>query len=114
MIAIITAFLAIIFIAAVLIPFASADRKWIITVTAVIALAIFSAIPAIRALTGTESEYVFAGSLVTGKIPVRIDALSGFFILIINFTFITGAFYGLQYMKAYRSQSTNMSWHCIS
>ena len=114
MMAIITAFMIIILFATVLIPLVSADRKWIITVTAVIALAILSAIPAIRALTGTESEYIFRGSLVTGKIPVRIDALSGLFILIINFTFITGAFYGLQYMKAYRSRSANMSWHCIS
>ena len=45
---------------------------------------------------------------------MRIDALSGWFILIINFTFITGAFYGMQYMKAYRTQKANLSLHCIS
>lgn len=111
---IITAFIIIIFLTVLLIPFVSVQWKGMITVTAVITVAVLSSIIAFRALYGADSEYLFQGSLVTGKIPVRIDALSGWFILIINFTFITGAFYGLQYMKAYRAQKTNLSLHCIS
>src|SRR6185437_8431086 len=112
--AIITLFLLIILSAIALIPFVRVQWKGIITVATVIAIAILSSIVAFHTLAGKSFEYVFQGSLVTGKIPVRIDALSGWFILIINFTFITGAFYGLQYMKAYRSQKSNLSLHCIN
>ena len=111
---IITTFIVIILSAIVLIPFVNVQWKGLITVTTVTAIAILSSIIAFQALAGENSEYLFQGSLVTGKIPVRIDALSGWFILIINFTFITGAFYGLQYMKPYRSQKDNLSLHCIS
>ena len=111
---IITAFIVIILSAIVLIPFVSVQWKGMITVTTVTAIAILSSIIAFRALTGENSEYLYQGSLVTGIIPVRIDALSGWFILIINFTCITGAFYGMQYMKPYRSQKSNLSLHCIS
>src|SRR6185295_14851073 len=52
--------------------------------------------------------------LMTGEIPVRIDALSGWFILLINFTLITGAIYGLQYMKQHREQTSNITIHCIA
>ena len=111
---IITAFIVIILSAIVLIPFVSVQWKGMITVTTVTTIAILSSIIAFRALTGENSEYLYQGSLVTGIIPVRIDALSGWFILIINFTCITGAFYGMQYMKPYRSQKSNLSLHCIS
>jgi hydrogenase-4 component B len=112
--AIITAFIVIILSAILLIPFVPVRWKGMITVAAVIVIAILSSILSFHALAGESVEYIFQGSLVTGKIPVRIDALSGWFILIINFTFITGAFYGLQYMNAYRSQKSNLSLHCIS
>lgn len=111
---IIGAFIVIILLAIALIPFANVKWKGIITVTTVAAIALLGSIPSVRAMTGTNSEYMFTGSLVTGKIPVRIDALSGWFILLINFTFITGAFYGLQYMKAYKSRKSALSLHCAS
>jgi formate hydrogenlyase subunit 3/multisubunit Na+/H+ antiporter MnhD subunit len=111
---IITAVLIIVFSAIILIPFVNVRGKGVITVAAVIIVAILSSIIAFRALTGADSDYLFHGSLVTGKIPVRVDALAGMFILIINFTFITGAIYGLQYMKPYKSQKANLSLHCIS
>lgn len=112
--AIITAFVVIILSAIILIPFVPVQWKGMITVAAVIVIATLSSILSFHSLAGESVEYIFQGSLVTGKIPVRIDALSGWFILIINFTFITGAFYGLEYMKAYRSQKSNLSLHCIS
>ena len=112
--AIITAFIIIILSAIVVIPFVSVRWKGMITVATVTIIATLSSFIALRALAGVDSEYLFKGSLVTGKIPVRIDALSGWFILIINFTCLTGALYGMQYMKAYRSQKDNLSLHCIS
>lgn len=111
---IITLFILIILSAIVLIPFVTVQWKGIITAATVTAIAILSSSISIHALAGESFEYLFHGSFITGTIPVRIDALSGWFILIINFTFITGAFYGLQYMKAYSAQKSNLSLHCIS
>ncbi|MBI5373474.1 MAG: hypothetical protein HZA79_15730 [Sphingobacteriales bacterium] len=112
--AIIAAFIFVILSAMALIPWVNVRWKGIVTVAAVCLLALLSSRIAVGALSGNEFEYIFRGSAVTGPIPVRVDALSGFFILIINFTFITGAFFGLQYMKAYREQSTGISLHGIS
>ncbi|MBK5272612.1 MAG: hypothetical protein JJE22_16540, partial [Bacteroidia bacterium] len=112
--AIITAFIVIILSAIMLISFVPVHWKGMIAVSAVIVIAILSSIIAFRSLTGADAEYLFAGSLVTGIIPVRVDALSGLFILIINFTFITGAIYGLQYMKAYRKEKSSLALHAIS
>lgn len=110
----IDAFIAIMLSALVLIPLVRVQWKGVITVATVIAIGLFSSIIAFNALTGENFELIFHGSLVTGKIPVRIDALSGWFILLINFTCITGAIYGMHYMKTYRTQTTNLSMHCIS
>ncbi len=65
--AIIAAFILIILLAIVLIPFVNVQWKGIITVTAVIVIAVLSSIIAFGALSGTDFEYLFQGSLVTGK-----------------------------------------------
>jgi hydrogenase-4 component B len=106
-------FILLVLSAFVLVPVVSARWKGIMTVTIVSILAILSSSIAFQSLIGTTFEYLFRGTLVTGVIPVRIDALSGWFILIINFTFITGAFYGSHYMKAYYEQKANLSLHWI-
>ncbi|HXL55808.1 MAG TPA: proton-conducting transporter membrane subunit, partial [Chitinophagaceae bacterium] len=111
---IVTPFIATILLSSLLIPFISTKWKGIITVSAICVIAVLSSIIGVQTLGGTNFEYSFAGSLITDKIPVRIDALSGWFILIINFTFITGAVYGLHYMKQYQSQTSNLSLHCVS
>ena len=110
----IAAFIIIILVSVLLIPFVNSKWKGIVTVSAICGVAAVTGIIAVQALGGQDFEYTFAGSLITGKIPVRIDALSGWFILIISFGFITGAFYGLQYMKPYKSQTANLSLHCIT
>ncbi|MEP7111108.1 MAG: proton-conducting transporter membrane subunit [Ferruginibacter sp.] len=111
---IITAFIIINFLAIALIPMVNVKWKGLITMSAVTIIAILSSIIAFQSLAGENFEYLFHGSLVTGNIPIRIDALSGWFILIINFTLITGALYGLQYMKPYKLQRSNLSLHCTS
>lgn len=111
---IVAAFILTVFFAIMLIPFISVKWKGIVTVTAVVVFAILSSTIAVHAMNEKQIEYLFRGSLATEEIPVRVDALSGFFILVINFTFLTGAFYGFHYMKAYRDQKSNLSLHCIS
>jgi len=108
------AYITILSAALLLVPFLSVREKGLVTIAAVISTAILSGYLAVNALAGNELELILAGTQVTGEIPIRIDALSGWFILAINFTMTTGALYGLQYMKAYRDQSANISLHCIA
>ena len=110
---IIIVFIIVVLAAIILIPFAGVKWKGIIAIAAVLTNTVLSSIFAIRALAGVDFMVIFPGSFVTGAIPVRIDALSGWFMLIINFTFVTGAFYGFNYLKAYRTQTANLSLHGI-
>ncbi len=107
-------YLAILAAALLSVPFLQVRAKGLVTVAAVIGCALLSGYLAGNALVGNELEILLPGTLVTGGIPIRIDALSAWFILVINFTMITGALYGLQYMKAYREQTANLSLHCIA
>jgi formate hydrogenlyase subunit 3/multisubunit Na+/H+ antiporter MnhD subunit len=77
----------------------------------VLLVAITTSIPAINALMGNPVDFSLAGSAFFGDIPIRIDALSAWFILIINLTCINGAFYGIGYMKPYKEQKANLSLH---
>lgn len=100
--------------AILLIPFLSVKWKGITTVSVVIANALLAGAVAIKVLAGERFDLLFYGTPVTGEIAMRIDALSAWFILLINFTMVTGAVYGLQYMKSHREQSSNITIHCIA
>jgi len=97
----------------ILILRADAKYKAFIAYAMVLMLAIGTSFLAIRALTGHPFAVMISGTMVFGDIPLRLDALSAWFILIINFTMLTGGFYGIDYMKAYREQKTNLSLHWI-
>ena len=75
--------------------------------------AVLTSIPAINVLMGKEFEFIFPAIKFFGEIPLRIDTLSAWFILIINFTSLTGAVYGSGYMKPYSEQKSNLSFHWI-
>ncbi len=77
----------------------------------VLLVAIATSIPAINALLGNPTDILLSGSAFFGEIPIRIDALSAWFILIINLTCINGAFYGIGYMKPYKERKANLSLH---
>ncbi|HNW50062.1 MAG TPA: proton-conducting transporter membrane subunit [Prolixibacteraceae bacterium] len=80
---------------------------------AVILNAIITSIPALQAITGTAINLsVFSGNLL-GNVQVTIDGLSAWFILIINFTSITGAIYGNGYLKEYQNSHQKLSLHWI-
>ncbi|MEI6048478.1 MAG: proton-conducting transporter membrane subunit [Bacteroidota bacterium] len=92
----------------------NAKGKGIITVSTVIVVALISSFFAIKALMGNSYEIVLSGTILFGSVPVRIDALSAWFILTINFTIITGAVYGFNYMKKYRERTSDITMHCIA
>lgn len=99
---------------ALFIPFLKVNGKGIAAFALLTVNALISGYFAIQSLLGTSISFILPGSFVTGAIPLRIDALSGWFILIINLVYVTGGFYGLFYMKAYREQRNNLALHSIA
>lgn len=88
--------------------------KGIVAVFSVIGVAVISSIVAGEALSGNTYEVIMNGSEIFGNVTVRIDSISAWFILTINFTFITGAVYGFNYMKKYRERGNAITLHCIA
>ncbi len=66
------------------------------------------------AVSGIQFQANINGGSVFGDIPIRIDALSGWFILLTNFTVLTGILYGRRYMKHYENKSGMISLHFAS
>ena len=106
-------FLITLGIAVFTIPFLPTKMKSITAFFLVLILAIASSIPSINVLTYSPIEGVFYGGFVFGNIPLRIDSLSAWFILMVNFTCVNGAIYGIGYMKSYSEQKTNITLHWI-
>jgi hydrogenase-4 component B len=88
--------------------------KGIIALTAVVTMGIFTGFIAVRALLGFSYETVLSGTFIFGDVPIMVDSLSGWFIITINFTFITGAIYGFSYMKRYSDRRSSITIHCIA
>ncbi len=98
----------------VCIPFFGTRNRGIIALAAVTFQFIIISIAAISIFTNGSSEFNYAGSAATGIIAVRFDYLSAWFILLISFTFLTGAWYGFQYMKVYFEQKDELALHIIA
>ena len=90
-----------------------ARMKAYAAIFAVAANSIVTSWLAIVALTGGVISFTFYGGEVMGDILLRVDELSAWFILIINFTCITGVLYGSQYLKAYDNPAKKLSLHWI-
>ncbi len=88
--------------------------KGIVAVSTVIILASISSFISIKALLGNNYEIVLSGPIIFGKVAIVVDSLSAWFILTINFTMITGALYGFNYMKKYSMMKNEITLHCIA
>lgn len=108
------AFILIPFLGLLFFPFLRVKGKAVIIFSIVLLNAVVSGYFAVQSLLGNTFEFILPGSIITGNIPLRIDAISGWFILIINFVFLTGSFYGIFYMKAYKGQRNNINLHGIA
>jgi formate hydrogenlyase subunit 3/multisubunit Na+/H+ antiporter MnhD subunit len=94
--------------------FAVSDKyKSMVAVIVVLANAILTTIPAIFALTQNTQTGIFSTPHLLGDIITKVDSLSAWFILIINFTSINGALYGSGYLKAYSHLKVNRELHWI-
>jgi len=79
----------------------------------VLANTVLSSIPSVLALTvGPQTGVINIPHLI-GNISLRIDSLSAWFILIINFTSITGVLYGTGYLKSYSKLKANLEMHWV-
>lgn len=107
------AYISTIIICLLLIGLMGAKHKGRVAVAGVILLSIISSIPSVKALMGDTLAFLLQGSWVTGTIMVQIDPLSAWFILIINFTFITSVIYGDRYMQEYIQLKQNLGMHWI-
>ena len=109
----ITAFVLIPFVGLLLLPFLKVRGKGILTLVLLTLNAVLSGYFAVQSLLGATTVFNLPGSYVTGPVPIRIDALSAWFILIINLVFLTGSLYGFSYLKAYKERSNSLTLHGI-
>lgn len=91
----------------------SSGSRQVAVLSTVFVNAAITSFLAVGALVGHTFELSFSGIQFMGTIPIRIDALSAWFILIINFTCINGVLYGIGYLKPYESQKSNIKLHWI-
>jgi hydrogenase-4 component B len=87
--------------------------KPVIAVAAVFLEALISSVLAVKCFTDGGIEFHITGGSFFGDIALRIDALSAWFILIINFTCVTGVLYGAGYLKGSDVQPQLISFHWI-
>ncbi len=106
-----SSFLIIVLIAILLVATLKVKYKGITTIVATLGMATISSILAVKSLLGDTFNIILPGTLVTGEIPVVIDPLSAWFILLINFTFITGVVYGVKYMQVYADKKAKLALH---
>ncbi|MEN6361008.1 MAG: proton-conducting transporter membrane subunit [Bacteroidales bacterium] len=95
-------------------PFLKIKWRGYITLGAISTQVIVALIVAFSVFTNGLVEYTYPGSWVTGEIPIRIDYLSAWFILLISFTFLTGAWYGFQYLKKYKERTASLTLHAAA
>ena len=101
------------FLAVIVLLFVPVNMKAYAASSAVVLNAIVTSWLAIVVLAGQTVSFTFYGGSIMGDILIRIDELSAWFILIINFTCITGVFYGTGYLKAYDNPAKKLSMHWI-
>lgn len=95
-------------------PFFKTKGRGLIALGTITAQVVIASTAAFSVFLHGLAEYGYPGSWVTGDIPVRIDYLSAWFILVISFTFLTGAWYGFHYLKKYKDQAGNIALHAVA
>ena len=101
-------------VALVSIPFLKTKGRGILTLGIITIQVTIASLIAFSVFANGSFEYFYPGSFVTGEIPIRIDYLSAWFMLVISFTFLTGSWYGIQYMKKYIDQTDNLALHAAA
>lgn len=85
--------------------------KGTIAIAGVLIHSIISSWIAVMALGGNPYSVILYGGTVFGEIPLRLDAVSAWFVLLTNFTAITGILYGKAYLKDTLGKPADLSLH---
>jgi hydrogenase-4 component B len=110
-------FICIIFITVIFLLFVSFSKeKWTgnIALVSVLINGGISSWIAFNAILGHSYLEIINGGFIFGEIPIRVDSLSGWFILLMNFTMLTGILYGRSYIKVYENKSGLINLHFAS
>lgn len=105
--------IAIFLIASLLILLAGGRRKGFIAAVALFLNSILTSAIAIQALASQPLEEKFNAGPLLGELTMKVDALSAWFILLTNFTLLTGILYGIRYLKPYESRPAALNGHYI-
>jgi formate hydrogenlyase subunit 3/multisubunit Na+/H+ antiporter MnhD subunit len=95
----------------ILLAIVKGNRKGDIALGAVLLDAGLSSWVAVQALLGDTLEMSFDAGLVFGEVRVVVDELSAWFLLLMNFTMVTGILYGRCYLTPYVHQRSNVTLH---
>ena len=100
-------------LAFILILFAPQKYGSYISVPVILYTAFSTSWLAVRALLYQSVSLTIHFGNYAGDVLLKIDSLSAWFILIINFTVVTGFFYGLGYLKSYSLTRSKLGLHRI-
>jgi len=109
----IKAFAIVLLSGIIIIPLVPVKIKSIISIVAVFFIALITSILAIRSFSAGSFECVIKGGTFFCEIPLRIDALSVWFILIINFSSLTGVVYGAGYLRSSYAGSSFLTFQWV-
>ena len=107
------AFAVVVFAGIIILPLVSVKIKSLISILSVLMISVLTSVLAINGFANGGIEYIADGGPFFGQIPLRIDPLSGWFILIINFTSVSGILYGAGYLKSSSTEAPFLSFHWI-
>lgn len=107
------AFASVLITGIIVLPFVPPGIKPVISVIFVSLAALITSYLSLKGFAEGGVEYILNGGIFFGDIPLRIDTLSAWFILIINITCFTGVVYGSGYLKSYTVQPSLISFHWI-
>jgi hydrogenase-4 component B len=106
-------FAIVLFSGIIVLPLVPLKIKPFIAVVTVFLVALITSVIAINGFNASGIEFLINGGSFFGNILLRIDALSAWFILIINFTSVTGVLYGAGYLKSNAAQPQLITFHWI-
>jgi hydrogenase-4 component B len=106
-------YLIVLFSGIMAIPFVTVNLKPIIAIVAVSLIALISTLIAVKGFTEGGIEILISGGSFLGSVPLRIDALSSWFIIIINFICVTGVLFGAGYMRPAGGEPSALTFHWI-
>ena len=99
-------------VALCVVPWFRAKAAGWVSFAASLLIAIFSIIPAIAVLSGSEALTTPLHTYF-GDYALRLDALSAWFIIIINIVSLAGSFYGQEYLGHYADRVSDLRVHFV-